>query len=79
MTESRDRSFNELRIACRHRLDSLEMWLRRIVHEQLSKAYGADYLSATVAEGEHLFSNTTRTQAEKRLRAATPPYARKVA
>lgn len=34
-----------LRQACRRRLDTLELWLKRVVHDQLSDAFG-DYLKA---------------------------------
>lgn len=34
-----------LHLACRQRLDTLELWLKRIVHDELSDAFG-DYLNA---------------------------------
>ena len=35
----------EIRQACRQRLEALEQWLRRLVHDELSKL-SSDYLSA---------------------------------
>ncbi len=30
---------------CRRRIESLELWLRRLIHDVLSEKYGNDYLN----------------------------------
>ncbi len=40
-----------LRDACRRRLDSLELWLKRVVHEELSDSFG-DYMKAQSLSGK---------------------------
>jgi hypothetical protein len=37
----------EIRQACMERVESLETWLRRLVHEKLKVAYGDNYFNAT--------------------------------
>ncbi len=43
---------SELRDACRRDLEALERWLRRLVHEGLTNAYGQDYLNAKKPKGD---------------------------
>ncbi|RYE35673.1 MAG: hypothetical protein EOP48_30195, partial [Sphingobacteriales bacterium] len=51
----------EIRSHCKERLESLEYWLRRIIDETLSNAYG-DYLNHVDQSGAKLIkSDTIRT------------------
>lgn len=51
----------ELREHCRRALDGLERWLRRLVDENLTAAYGPNYLSACRPSGDRVINaDTTR-------------------
>lgn len=62
--------FDELRTLCRQRLESLELWLRRLVHDELTKGVGADYFDAK-HNGNSVVSSRVRDNA--RIRMKTDP------
>jgi Swt1-like HEPN len=49
-------SDDERRSHCRREIEALELWLRRLVHETFSAAYGAKYLDAKGEDGNKLFN-----------------------
>ena len=57
---------DERRSHCRREIEALEHWLRRLVHETFSEAYGPDYLDATGGDGNPLFKPATAMQIKDR-------------
>lgn len=53
----------ELRSACRQNIESLEVWARRIIHEELSQKYGLEYFNYQFKNGEFLVKNDIREKA----------------
>ena len=58
--------FDDVRASCRKKLDSCELWLKRIVHDQLKAVFGISYLDATL-NGKELFNAKTRNTIVNRL------------
>lgn len=54
---------DDVRNLCRHRLESLELWLKRLIHDKLSAEFGPDYFTQS-QNGNHIFSASVRRQAE---------------
>lgn len=50
----------ELRSYCRSCIESLEIWARRLVHEKMSEAYGADYIDKVLENGQPLVKGEIR-------------------
>lgn len=67
----------DLRNLCRHRVEILELWLRRVIDDKLTAAYGRAYFEHTV-NGNHIFKNDVRLKAEARVRQNTDRYSRPV-
>jgi hypothetical protein len=44
----------DLRDDCKRTIDSLELWMRRLIHLQLSSAYGSGYLDALMPGGNRV-------------------------
>ena len=61
--------------SCRQRIESCELWLRYLIHNQLSRAFGADYLSAQSPSNNPIFSASVQRNAASRFATAriTPP------
>ena len=57
---------DERRSHCRREIEALEHWLRRLVHETLSQAYGVTYLDATGEDGNRLFKTATAANIKER-------------
>src|SRR5262245_25800378 len=55
----------ERRAICRERVDSLEHWLRRLIHDELSRAYGGDYIRAVGADGQNVLNNRIQQEMER--------------
>ncbi len=61
---------DERRTIAKQTLESLEFWLRRFIHEELSKDFGADYINAKTDKGDNLIKGEivkkiiTRKEAE---------------
>jgi hypothetical protein len=71
-------SDDERRSYCRREIEALELWLRRLVHETFSAAYGAAYLDATGPDGNRLFKSETARQVAARRTADPARYPRPV-
>jgi len=54
----------KLRSACRQHIESLEIWARRIIHEELCHNYGIDYFNYRFENGEYLVKNDIREKAK---------------
>jgi hypothetical protein len=68
----------ELREACRARIEMLELWLRRLIHEQFEEIYSNDILNAKNAAGEFVLKKEVRERIEKYLRDRPGRYNRPV-
>ena len=61
----KDMSIDEINAACRNELNSLELWLRRIIEELLVPEYGNEYWNACDSDGQYQFN----TKLRERLKA----------
>lgn len=68
---------DELRNHCRHRIETLELWLRRLIHDKLSAAYGSDYFDYEIG-GQHLLRAAIRQRAKERMDKESQRYGRAV-
>jgi len=50
----------EKRSICKKEIENLENWLRRLVHESLSKEYGNDYLEYKDKSNNYLIKTEIR-------------------
>ena len=55
----------DLRDHCKRAIEALETWMRRLIHQKLSDAYGANYIDATRPSGQRVVNN----EIVRRLRA----------
>ena len=56
---------DESRRICRNHIESLELWSRRLIHEQLSLKYGNDYFNAKNLNGDNIINKSIRKTADK--------------
>jgi hypothetical protein len=68
----------DLRDACRARLEMLELWLRRLIHEKFEETYSNDILNAKNAAGDFVLKKELREHIEKHLRDRPGRYKRPV-
>jgi hypothetical protein len=68
----------ELRQACRERLEMLERWLRRLIHEQFEQIYSNDILNAKNAANDFVVKKRIRENVEKRLSDRPGRYGRPI-
>lgn len=68
----------ELRDYCRARLESLELWLRRVIDDTLTAAYGAGYFDHADALGNRLVKKRTVDNLDARMAAEPTRYSRRV-
>ncbi|QIZ46067.1 hypothetical protein DWV07_03775 [Dickeya zeae] len=68
-------SADQVASSCRQRIESCELWLRYLIHNQLSGTFGADYLSGLSPSNNPIFSASVRRNAASRYATAriTPP------
>ncbi|MGB3381749.1 MAG: hypothetical protein WBA47_09210 [Rhodanobacter sp.] len=66
---------DELRSLCRHRIEALELWLRRLIHDKFSSAFGLDYFHYQV-NGNYIFRTEVRKHAETRVQQDPRRYSR---
>jgi hypothetical protein len=71
-------SDDERRSHCRREIEALEHWLRRLVHETFSEAYGANYLHAADNDGNRLFKSETAAEIEARRGREPSRYPRPI-
>ena len=69
---------DELRQVCRHRLETCELWLRRLVDEKLRADFGADYVNSAMVSGQRVFNSDARNHVERRLAAEPRRYPRPI-
>jgi hypothetical protein len=69
---------SDLRDACRARLEMLELWLRRLIHEQFEQIYSNDILNAKNAAGDFVLNKQLREHIDKHLHDRPGRYKRPV-
>lgn len=68
----------EARDLCKHRIDAMERWSRRIIDELFKSTYGDNYFEFEVAAGQPLVKSSTKQQVEGRMKDNPGRFARKV-
>ena len=68
---------NELNNLCREKLESLELWLRRLIDETLTVKYG-DYFSTTDDSGNRIIKKNVVDELENRMSREPDRYKRKI-
>src|SRR5258708_5005104 len=71
-------SEDERRSLCRATLESLELWIRRLINDQLSKEYGANYLNAQDAKGQSVINTRIRKLLTKQMMKEPKRYERQI-
>ncbi len=59
--------YDDLRLACRQKLETCELWLRRLIHDELSRRFGTEYFYQGRHNGMHLFRTDVRVHATQRM------------
>jgi hypothetical protein len=73
-----DQSFEEIRVAARQKLETCELWLRRLIHEVFLDSFGPSYFDEGKHNGNHLFRSEVRKHAIERMSAEASRYKRKI-
>jgi hypothetical protein len=68
----------ELRSACRQKLETCELWLRRLIHEEFSRRFGASYFSQGMQNGNAIFRKEIREHAASRMSENPGRYRREI-
>ncbi|MBS7426460.1 hypothetical protein KHW15_10245 [Pseudomonas syringae] len=71
-------SSSDIHISCRQRIESCELWLRRIIHDKLKADFGDDYINAAEVSGQPVFSNATRQRVQNYISASPNQYSRPI-
>ena len=69
---------SEIRHISKQKLEALEHWLRRLIDEVLTKAYGDDYFSYMDESGNRLIKKKLSDSIDERIRKEPNRYSRKV-
>lgn len=67
-----------LRTSCRQRIETCELWLRRLIHEQLKSAYGDSYIYDASINGQAIFNSQIRKHVAARLASDPGRYKRPI-
>jgi hypothetical protein len=67
-----------IRISCRHRIESCELWLRRLIHDQLLPEHGSNYVQNAKINGQAVFNQNIRKHTESRTRENPGRYPREI-
>lgn len=68
----------EARNLCKHRLDTMELWSRRLIEETFSEEYSKDYFNFKFDNGTPLVKNEIIKQVQDRIDSNPKRYPRKV-
>jgi hypothetical protein len=71
-------SADQVASSCRQRIESCELWLRYLIHDQLSRAIGADYIEGLSPSQNPIFSTSARKKAASRSTSAGIAVARPI-
>jgi hypothetical protein len=69
---------SELRDLCRTTIETLEVWLRRLIDQQLSDAFGSDYLQQQDKSGNFIVKKSVREGVQSRRKAEPKRYPRDI-
>ncbi|MBK3517294.1 hypothetical protein [Carboxylicivirga marina] len=69
---------SELRQYCKEYIESLEMWLRRLIDDILTTEYGENYYDHTLKDGTNLISKKIKKEINDRITAEPSRYARPI-
>lgn len=69
---------DKLRDQLRRRLEALESWLRRLIHEELTQHLGSDYLGACLPNGDFVLAKHLRSGIANRFKRCSGRYARPI-
>lgn len=65
-------------MACRQKLETCELWLRRLIHDELSPRFGAAYFNEGMHNGNHLFRTEIRDLAVQRMTDNPASYSKAI-
>lgn len=68
----------ELRSICRTSIESLEIWARRLIHEQMCGTYGENYMEYKINNREFLIKKEVRLHVQSKLSEHPDRFARPV-
>jgi len=71
-------SQEELRSYCRTSIEAVEVWARRLIHEQMTAKYGVDFVHKTTANGEFLIKTDIRSHIDSMLASNQTRFSRAV-
>lgn len=69
---------NDVHVSCRQRIETCELWLRRIIHDKFVERFGNNYIDEASLEGQVIFSNRTKERAQSFLRENPGQYSRPI-
>lgn len=64
---------NIIREKCRSRIESLELWIRRIIHEELATSHGSNYINTELSPGVYLIKKDIRDNINSRFKPTEFP------
>lgn len=73
-----DTDDTQRRALAKQALETLEFWLRRLIHDELTKDYGPSYLNAKTPTGDNLIKNEIQKKIGNRLNAEPKRYQRPI-
>lgn len=68
----------DIHLSCRQRIETCELWLRRIIHDKFLAEFGADYISLGEVNGQPIFSNNTKHRVQTYLASNPSQYSRPI-
>ena len=68
----------DLHSSCRKRIESCELWLRRLIHDQFQATFGGDYINTSEVDGAPIFSKATKERVQSFLFANPDHYSRPI-
>ena len=71
-------SYIEAQDLCKHQIDSMEHWSRRIINEKFTEKYGEDFFNFRCEDGTPLIKKEICNKVEGRLKSTPLSYPRKV-
>ena len=71
-------SDSEARDLCKHRIDAMEMWSRRLLDEIFKEKYGGNYFDVEISEGQPLVKSSIKSSVEGRIKNDPNRFPRKV-
>ncbi len=69
---------DEARSIARNTIESLEFWLRRFIHDQLSQAFSANYINAQRANGQFILRREIRDTIDLRIQQEPQRFTRPI-